>query len=150
MSEFISPMRDVSQYFDLLAKVVEFISAASAELEFERIDHSRGTVEGVIYFADGSRLEFTEKIVIESSRPVKRDYRYQYVRAGEAVFRYDNSAHHLHIATFPHHKHVGNKMLPAIEPTLKQVLNEVNELLPEMEGQSSSQPKRRRQRKPRR
>jgi hypothetical protein len=143
-------MRDVSQYFDLLAKAVEFVSDASAELEFERVDHSRGTIEGVLYFADGSRLEFTEKIVIESSRPVKRDYRYQYVRAGEAVFRYDNAAHHSHLATFPHHKHIGNEMLPAIEPTLKQVLDEVNELLPESKDSSSSQPKRRRQRKPRR
>jgi hypothetical protein len=53
-------------------------------------------------------------------------------------------------STFPHHKHVGNKMLPAIEPTLKQVLDEVNELLQKGVDSPSSQPKRRRQRKPRR
>ncbi len=141
-------MRDVSQYYDLIAKAVEFGSAVSIELEFERVDYSRGTIDGAIYFADGSRLEFTEVIVIERSRPIKRDYRYQYVRAGEPVFRYDNAAHHSHIATFPHHKHVGSEMLPAIEPTLKQVLDEVAELLSEEAG-SSSQPKRRRQRKPR-
>jgi hypothetical protein len=76
-------------------------------------------------------------------------YRYQYIRAGAAVFRYDNAAHHPHIATFHHHKHVGNKMLPAIEPTLKQVLDEVNELLQKGADSPSSHPKRRRQRKPR-
>jgi hypothetical protein len=53
-------------------------------------------------------------------------------------------------STFPHNKHVGNKMLPAIEPTLKQVLDEVNELLQKGADSPSSQPKRRRQRKPRR
>lgn len=32
----------------------------------------RGTIEGVIYFADGSHLEFTERIALEKRRFVKK------------------------------------------------------------------------------
>jgi len=67
--------------------------------------------------------------VIERQRPVKREYRYQFVQGEEARFRYDNAPHHEHIATHPHHKHVGTKILPAFEPEFCQVLDEAVQLL---------------------
>ena len=100
-------MRDVSQYFELIEKAVEFSPATEAEIEILRFDAKSGLIEGVLYFADGSRLEFTERVVIELRRLVKQEYRYQFVRNEEAVFRYDNAPHHTHISTHPHHKHVG-------------------------------------------
>lgn len=130
-------MRDVLQYFDLMLKLIEFSQAVSSQLDLEQLDYKRGTVEGAIYFADGSRLEFTERIVIDRARPIKRQYRYQYVRGESAVFRYDNAPHHPRLPGFPHHKHVGRKTSPALEPTLKQVLQEVSEFLPE-ETQSTA------------
>jgi len=63
--------------FDLIAKIIEQSLSVSPELDLEQLDHKRGTIEGILYFADGSRLEFTERIVIERGRPMKRDYRYQ-------------------------------------------------------------------------
>jgi hypothetical protein len=115
-------MRNVEQYFDLITKLIELSPAVAVELDLDQLDHKRGTVEGALYFADGSRREFTERIVIERARPVKRGYRYQYVREQMAVFRYDNAPHHPHLPGFPHHKHVGRKMVSAIEPTLNQGL----------------------------
>lgn len=123
-------MRDVRQYFDLIGKLVELSPAISAELDLDQLDHKRGTVEGTLYFADGSRLEFTERIVIERARPMKRSYRYQYVRGQKAAFRYDNAPHHPQLSGFPHHKHVERKTISASEPTLKQILQEVAEMLP--------------------
>jgi hypothetical protein len=41
------------------------------------------------------------------------------------IFRYDNAPHHRNIATFPHHKHVGNNVSPSREPSLSTVLEEV-------------------------
>jgi hypothetical protein len=137
-------VRDVLQYFNLIVKVIEFSDAVSSELEFEELDHKRGTIEGALYFGDGSRLEFTERIVIDRGRPVKRQYRYQYVRGGEsAVFRYDNAPHHPNLQGFPHHKHVGRKTLSASEPSLKQVLQEVSALLPEELASHDAAPHRR-------
>ncbi len=38
-------MRDVVQYFDLIAKIIEFSPAVNAELELDQLDHKRGVVE---------------------------------------------------------------------------------------------------------
>src|SRR5215468_1645011 len=84
-------MRDVSQYFELIENAVEYSPATEAEIEILRFDAKSGLIEGVLYFADGSRLEFTERVVIEQRRLVKQEYRYQFVRNEEAVFRYDNA-----------------------------------------------------------
>ncbi|MCI0391200.1 MAG: DUF6516 family protein [Acidobacteria bacterium] len=98
-------MRDVYQYFDLIAGLIERSGAESAELDFDPADPASGTLDGVIYFHDGSRLEFTEVVIIEQRHPVKRLYRYRYVRDEEAVLRYDNAPHHQGLSNFPHHKH---------------------------------------------
>lgn len=96
-------MRDVNQHFELVERALEYSSAVEAEIEIERRDAGRGGIEGVVYFADGARLEFSERVIIEKGHPIKLDYRYQFVQGDEAVFRYDNAPHHEHIATHPHH-----------------------------------------------
>jgi len=136
-------MRDVGQYFELIEKTIEHSPVVSAEVEIERRDATRGTIEGVVYFADGSRLEFSERIVIEQRRPVKREYRYQYVGRNQALLRYDNAPHHPHIATFPHHKHVGTRILPAAEPTFRQVLDEALGLIAETANPPTTKKRRR-------
>ena len=45
----------------------------------------------------------------------------------EMIFRYDNVQHHRNIKTFPHHKHTPNNIVESKEPTLKQILNEVEQ-----------------------
>ena len=67
----------------------------------------------------------------EHRRPIKLFYRYQYIRTGKAIFRYDNAPHHPNLPNFPHHKHVGGRKLPATKPTLSQILDEVIALLGE-------------------
>jgi hypothetical protein len=79
-------MRNVGQYFEIIEKAIEYSPAEAAEIEIERRDTTRGTIEGVVYFADGSRLEFTERVTIENHSPVKKEYRYQLVSRGVAVF----------------------------------------------------------------
>jgi hypothetical protein len=137
-------MRDIYQYFDWFSCIVEDCGAESAEVDFEPDSSISGMIEGVIYFYDGSRLEVTERVKLERRRPVKTIYVYQYVRAGESVFRYDNAPHHPGLSNFPHHKHVGSKRLSAIEPSLNQILDEIAEHFADA---PPSKPKRRRQSK---
>ena len=111
-------MKDISQYFDLIASVSERSGAASMEVEFDQIDQMSGIIDGTLYFYDGSRLEFTERVAILERHPVKSVYRYQYLRAGKAILPYDNASPHRDLPTFPHHKHVGNERLPAVSPPL--------------------------------
>jgi hypothetical protein len=122
-------VRTIVQYFDLITSIAERSGAASVEIEFDQVDATTGVVDGVFYFYDGSRLEFTERVSIQNRHPIKTVYRYQYVGAENAIFRYDNAAHHPDLPNFPHHKHVGKERLPAIEPTFKQVLDEIASVL---------------------
>lgn len=136
-------MRNLQAYFDLITRAIEHSGAESVEVEFDQ-DPLIGTVDGTLFFYDGSRLEFTETITLERYRPVKLSYRYQYVRAGEAMLRYDNAPHHPDLPNFPHHKHVRGERLPATEPTFSQVLGEVASLLDAVADTPQPVPKRRR------
>ncbi len=139
-------MRSLQVYFDLIAKLVEHSGAELVEIDLEQ-DPAASKVKGVLYFYDGSRLEFTETVTLERYRPVKLFYVYQYIRGEEGVFRYDNAPHHPDLPTFPHHKHVRKERLPAIEPTLSQVLSEVSALLSEGTKGTPRAPGRRRRTK---
>ncbi len=142
-------MKNILQYFDRIADVIEYSEAESAVVEFEQIDQTHGIVDGVLYFNDDSRLEFTETVAIQKPHAIKRVYRYQYICAEKAIFRYDNAPHHPDLLNFPHHKHVGRKRLSATEPTLSQVLDEVSAFLIE-EIAATTKRKQRRQSKIRR
>jgi hypothetical protein len=50
---------------------------------------------------------------------------------GALAFRYDNAPHHRELATRPHHVHIGplQRVSPADQPTLGQVLRQVESLL---------------------
>jgi hypothetical protein len=140
-------VRDIEQYFDFIESVLAHSGAEDVEVTYTPLSRTSSMVNGVLYLANGSRLEFSELVYMVHYRPVKQFYRYQYVRGDEAVFRYDNAAHHPDLSNFPHHKHVGEERLPATEPTLSQVLEEVTALMGEAAKMPSQTPKRRRQSK---
>lgn len=137
-------MRDVEQYFDAIDSALTRSSAQEVEASYTPLSRTSGIVDGVLYFADGSRLEFTELVHIVNRKPMKTLYRYQYIRGGEGIFRYDNALHHPNLLNFPHHKHVGRKKIPATAPTLSQVLDEVSVLMNRIDGAVPSSRKRRR------
>ena len=61
---------------------------------------------------------------------VKTRYAYHYQdKDDELIFRYDNVPHHPEVKTHPHHKHVGNKILPTQPPDLSEVLREIDEMI---------------------
>lgn len=43
------------------------------------------------------------------------------------IFRYDNVKHHPQISTFPHHKHILNKILPSTEPNFMIIMLEIKQ-----------------------
>ena len=82
-------------------------------------------------FYDGSRLLIVEKVERVSSRDVRRvAYKFHYQQTdGTLVFRYDDSPHHPHLSTFPHHKHAGDSIVEAGAPDLADVLREIDALI---------------------
>jgi hypothetical protein len=43
--------------------------------------------------------------------------------------RWDNAPHWKDISTFPHHKHIKNKILPSPRPILKEILAEIEKII---------------------
>lgn len=75
-----------------------------------------------IEFIDESLL-FVKEAKIFSTHFVK--YSYQWQRANNSlIIRWDNTAHHSSIATYPFHQHVGSEtnVLPSEPMTLEKVL----------------------------
>ncbi len=109
------------------------ISRGDVEIELLTLDDQpkqRGSIKGRLRFYDGSLLEFYEFVRGRDEQIVKSRYGYHYQNsADELIFRYDNVYHHPHVPTYPHHKHVGNKVEPAQIPDLNDVLREIELLI---------------------
>ncbi|MGR3318484.1 MAG: toxin-antitoxin system TumE family protein [Candidatus Anammoxibacter sp.] len=45
------------------------------------------------------------------------------------LIRWDNSPHHKHIETFPHHIHYGNNVLPSYQISFEEILKVIEEKL---------------------
>jgi len=89
-----------------------------------------GFFKGKIHFIDDSILEFREYVNIHESIVTRYTYSFHYHKAQAIIFRYDNTPHYPDVSSFPHHKHLGNeKVIECLEPSLKDVLDEIGNLL---------------------
>ncbi|MFH1197026.1 MAG: DUF6516 family protein [bacterium] len=75
-----------------------------------------------------SLIDDTKLFVREFSSIDKRDYSYHWQKvSGELICRWDNAPYHKEFATFPHHKHFENKILPSSEITVDDVLKIISD-----------------------
>jgi hypothetical protein len=91
-----------------------------------------GLIRGALYFADGSRLHFRELVEFQTN-VIRLRYSYHYQRADNSlIFRYDDTAHHTDLPSFPHHKHVSDEteVISASPPDLHAVLRETEATFP--------------------
>ena len=121
--------------FRYLSRLYDTISSR-ADVTVEYLDVPQpsqviGRLKGRLRFADSSLLEFEEEVRPRGNRAIdKVHYSYHHQRAdGKTIFRYDNAPHHRAVKTFPHHKHVGEKIGSADAPDLHDVLREIDEYL---------------------
>ena len=120
----------ISKYFDDIKQIIEKYNYIVENFQFTEKSYSeeRGYIDGEICFNDESRLEFTEVKDIEIEETIK--YRYHYMDSNnEIIFRYDNAKHHPEIETFPHHKHGQWTVFPAHEPSIKEIMAEIEFLV---------------------
>lgn len=69
-------------------------------------------------------------MIVRNRQIVKLRYAYHYQNAaGEVIFRYDNAPRYPHLATHPHHKHVGSAVEPTQIPDLSEVLREIKQFI---------------------
>lgn len=89
---------------------------------------TEGKVLSKVQFGDGSYLDFEENIEIHQGRVIKQMYRYQYIREGKEMFRYDNFPRHPGVPSPYHHKHIAgreNVEILSTAPRLAEVLKEI-------------------------
>ncbi len=115
----------IETYFAQLEQILQaFPNIQTHALQKKIYNVKQGYINGSLLFNNGHRLDFVE--VKDMDRPSKVKYRYHYMAQDHTcIFRYDNAPHHRNIATFPHHKHIGEDILESTEPTLFDVLLEI-------------------------
>ena len=86
-----------------------------------RHDRQLSDYKARLTLVDASILEFSEIIVFGIQ---KRKYSFQWMDANfDLIMRWDNALHHPQIATFPHHKHVGDEYV--VEASEEMFLTDV-------------------------
>lgn len=102
-------MNNIDRYFTIILNIVtRHWAIIEDELEFIAFSEKRGFMRGRLLFLDNSYLDFSEAIEISKERIHKFNYRYQYVKAGQSIFRYDNYPKHPGISPPYHHKHISD------------------------------------------
>ncbi len=121
----------IEEYFqDLLDLIASLPFVESPDVSLEKRGDLVGFIRGEVEFSNGSTLFFRE--LIDLRLPLQKVmYAYHYQRAdGALVFRYDNTAHHKHISTFPNHKHLlDGSIESSAVPALEQVMREIESVI---------------------
>jgi len=119
------------QYLSRLQATIDSRDDVEVEkLDIEQPSAFDGRLAGKLSFFNGSFLEFREEAVAFGRKIRKIAYSYHYQRAdGSLVFRYDNAPHYPELPGFPCHKHVGEQVLPADPADLREVLQEIDDIL---------------------
>ena len=118
----------VEEYFAHIQRAIAACrTLASSNVVQDKRSSYEGFFRGDLVFENESVLHFREYVNGRLAEP-QLMYVYQYMTAdNQLIFRYDNTEHHQHISTFPHHKHQGSEenVVAANAPTLAQVLAEI-------------------------
>ena len=67
--------------------------------------------------------------VWEHATPGFIRYAYHISKGSELIIRWDNAPNHKQIATFPHHKHVGETILESNEVEIEVILRELERMI---------------------
>jgi len=70
-------------------------------------------------------LELNEAIISKENQIMHIGYRYHFQdRKNSVVFRYDNTPHFQELDTYPHHKHLSERVVAVDQPTILDVIEE--------------------------
>ena len=118
----------IRKYFKKIEKSLDENShiVEDSILNTQTFTEEKGAIDGEVFFTDESRMDFLE--VVNTAKNEKERYSYHYMdKEKKMIFRYDNAQHHRKISTFPHHKHVKDKVEPSKEPDIDIVLSEIEQ-----------------------
>ena len=118
---------------DLLSKYLQKLEGAIRELEDAYVENydeeilsaNRVNLRIRVRFRSGHLLELNEAVIVEAGHIMHLGYRYHFQgQENRLVFRYDNTPHFPAIKSFPHHKHLPDKIYAAGEPSILNMIEE--------------------------
>jgi len=120
----------LSRYLETVEAAVRRLKNAHVELyEEEILAQERVNLPIRVRFAGGHLLELNEAVVLAGEPKqglTTLGYRYHFQdKLRNVVFRYDNTPHFPAIKTFPDHKHAGDGVVASRQPTISEVVEEV-------------------------
>ena len=121
----------IDDYFLEFNKIVSHLDIITYQsITKKKIDDYSGVISGKIYI-DNYCLNLLEVIFLfNNPKKQKKKYSYHFMDENNTlVFRYDNAYHHKEIKTFPHHKHLPDRVIDSNEPDIRSVLKEVRDFL---------------------
>ena len=119
---------------DLLLRYLEEVESPLRRLENAYVERyqkeivtpSRANLRIRVRFPTGSLLELNEAVVVEMEMLMHLSYRYHFQdRENRLLLRYDNTPHFPDLESFPHHKHLENKVESCEKPSIAQVVEEI-------------------------
>jgi hypothetical protein len=116
----------LSQYLGDIEDSLRRLKSATVErYEEEVLTSSRANLRIRVRFLSGHLFEVNEAILIEANQLKHLDYRYYFQdQQNNLIFCYDNTPHFPDLKSFPHHKHLKNKVEDSDEPLILDVINE--------------------------
>lgn len=91
-------------------------------------DKATGSLKARLLFANGHRLHIYLAVVASGEFPYWRRYRIHFMDpSGNCAFRYDNSPHYPGLPFFPEHKHTGEQVEGHPQPSIRDILREIEE-----------------------
>lgn len=124
-------VKALSKYLKEVEAAISKLSSGYIErYEEECLAPERVNLRIRVRFPGGHVLEWNEAVIAGEGHVDHLAYRYHLQdRGNRLIFRYDNTPHFRDLKTFPDHKHLPDSVIPANRPSVRDVLDEVNEAL---------------------
>lgn len=119
----------LEQYLTAIESTVEGMAVYVEQYQEEILTESRVNLRLRLRFENEHLLAINEAVVVEGNKLKCLGYRYHLQDGGnKMMFRYDDTPHFPDLATFPHHKHWLDDVLPSSKPAVIDVLEEAQTL----------------------
>lgn len=78
-------------------------------------------------------LSISEALVVVDEQITAIDYRYHFQDGqNNLIFRYDNTPHFPDLSSFPHHKHLADRVISCNQPSIAMVIQDAIAFLEEV------------------
>lgn len=116
----------LSKYLESVERAIRKLEGAYVErYEEEILTAYRVNLRIRIRFQTGHMLELNEAIISQENQIIHIGYRYHFQDIkNNVVFRYDNTPHFQELDTYPHHKHIPERVVAVEQPTIFAVIEE--------------------------